>query len=137
MGDALKGLRQSINSVLSVRDKIGPLKLVWVVTRRWSGANVGAGVFSDFKTQMLPTPGVVQFSQDIRVREGGAIEAGDILLTNVSKVNYPNKSDIDSSALDKNVERFYVVGEDLYNVINTKEKYLTWDVLLRKRVGGK
>lgn len=120
------------DDLLSIRDDIGAaLKEVYIVTRTWSGEELGAGQPSEIKERMLPSPHIVEFSHSLRIREGGAVKQGDILLKMVSKNKYPNLSDVDLSGLPLNVEKLYEVGGKLYRPISVTERYVTWRVLLR------
>jgi hypothetical protein len=135
MSDALTGLRKSLNSILSIRDKVAIIHAVFQVTRRWSGSEIGEGEFVDEKVRMLPTPGFREFGNDVRLNEAGAIKQGDIILKGISKVNYPTEKDLDCSSADASTERFWLIDDKEYTTINIKESYLTWDVQVRKRSG--
>jgi hypothetical protein len=122
-----------VDSILSVRDQIGAaLKPVYLVTRTWSGSELGEGTASVTKTQMLPSPRVVEFKHDLRLVEGGFVKAGDILLKMVSKQSYATESLLDGTSNVANVEKLYEVGGILYRPINVREKHVTWTVLLRR-----
>lgn len=128
----IDSLLPAIDSILGVRDQIGAvIQPVYLVTRTWSGTQVGDGAATDTEAQLLPSPGLKNFAQDIRLREGGAVKQSDIILTNVSKNSY-TEAQLDGSSTGQNVEKFYRVGAKLYQVINVTEKYVTWDVQLRE-----
>lgn len=132
MSGVIDDILPDVDDILGVRDDIGAaLKPVSIVTRNWSGVELGAGDASEFKTPVLPSPRVVEFAHDLRIKEGGAVKQGDILLKMISKNKYPNQSDVDFSGLPPNVEKFYDVGGKLYRPFNVVEKFLTWNVLLR------
>lgn len=127
----ISDLLPAIDSILGVRDDIGAvIQPVYFVTRTWSGGAIGEGTPTDAEVQMLPSPGLKNFSHDVRLREGGVIKAGDIILQNVSKNSY-NEAELDGTSSGDGVEKLYRVGEKLYQVINVVEKYVTWDVQLR------
>jgi hypothetical protein len=128
----IDSLLPAIDSILGVRDSAGAaISPVYLVTRTWSGSEVGEGTATDVDTRMLPTPGLKNFSQNINLREGGAVKSGDIILKSVSKNSY-TLADLDGSSPSGNVEKFYLVGTKLYQVINVLESYVTWDVQLRE-----
>lgn len=130
----LDGLRANIDSILGVRDSIGAtFKTVSILTRTWSGTRVGDGSARDSVVLVSPTPQVTEYGNDVRIQEGGAVKQGDNLVKGISKQSYPLESDIDGSSTDPLVEKFYLLDDKVYTVINVKEKYLTWDVLLRER----
>lgn len=125
-------LNGSVNDILGVRDDLGvALKQVHMVTRSWSGLEPGDGEVSEVKTRVLPSPRVVEFKNDLRIVEGGAVQQGDILLKQISKQTYPTQDLVDGSSDSESVEKFYEVGHRLYRVVAVTEKQVTWTVLLR------
>lgn len=128
-----------LDDILSVRDCIGAvIKPVWFLTRTWytdAGLTIAAAAPEGFAKEsivrLLPSPAMKDYSQDIRLREGGAVKQGDIILDDISKAKYV-ESDLDATPLGANIERFYLVGTKLYQVINVTEKLLTWKVQLRQ-----
>lgn len=130
----LDNLQLDVDSVLAIRGQIGAvLKKVQFLTRTWSGTRVGDGSATDVVLDMFPAPAVKEFGNDLRIVEGGMVKQGDNLLSSVSKQSYPNESDIDCTTSGPLVEKFYIVGGKIHTVINVKEKYLTWDILVRER----
>src|ERR1039458_2578740 len=88
----ISSLLPSMDSILSIRDTLGAvIQPVFFVTRTWSGALIGDGVAVDTEVQMLPSPGLKNYAQDLRLKEGGSIKAGDIILTNVSRNKYTDR----------------------------------------------
>jgi hypothetical protein len=139
-----KGLIDSLlpvtDSILGVRDSIGAvIKPVYFFTRTWfsdSGKTTPATQPEGFATdatpvQMLPSPQIVDLSQDIRLKEGGAVKAGDIILKGISRSKFVI-GDLDGTTPGRNIEKFFLVGVKLYQVINVKESYLTFSVQLRE-----
>lgn len=126
-------LLSNVDSILGIRDDIGAaLKEVWLVTRAWRGSEPGDGTYVETKVRMLPSPRVVEYTDQARIREGGAVQQGDIMLKMISKQSFPEAADIDCSSGDASVEKFYEVGGSLYRVVSVTEKHVTWSVLLRK-----
>ena len=124
------GLMGSVDSILGIRDSIGAaLKEVSFYKRTWSGEEVGEGLSSSIVTSMKPSPRVVEYKDDFRVREGGVIKQGDIMLKMISK-NLYTESELNGIA-EKNIEMLFLVGEKLYRTVSVTEKHLTWNVLLR------
>ena len=82
--------------------------------------------------QILPSPRIVRFAQDLRLKEGGMIKQGDVQIKGISKNKYrlPALDVTTSGAM--NVLRLYQIGDKLYQVINVTEQYVTWDVMLRE-----
>lgn len=134
MSGLVGSLRKNVDAILGIRDSIGAiLKPVAIVTRTWTGTRVGDGDAHDSVDCLRPTPQIVEIGNDIRLQEGGAVKQGDNLVKGISRESYPLESDVDCTTNDPLVEKFYLLGETLYAVINVKERYLTWDVLLRER----
>lgn len=139
-----KGIRESllpsVDSILGIRDQIGAtIKTVYVVTRTWynepqfttPATQIGEGYAVDNESQLYPTPRIKDLSQDIRLREGGTVKQGDIILMGVSRNSFA-EMDLDGSSPSGNVEKLYRVGDKLYQVINVVENLLTWNVQLRE-----
>lgn len=126
-------LRQIVNPILGIRDDLGAVKAsVYLIARTWTGTEPGDGRFIDTETQVLPSPNIVMFMDDYRIKEGGAVQQGDIKLKWISKQSFPDRTMIDCSVESQNVERFYRVGNYLYRLIQVEEKLLSWNVLLRR-----
>lgn len=132
MSGIVDDLRLNVNGILKIRDDIGAaLKTVFMVTRTWSGTELGDGTSVEVRAQMLPSPRVVEFKSDVRIKEGGFVKVGDILLKMVSRQNFPHENMVDGTSEVPNIEKFYEVGGVLYRVINVATKHLTWNILLR------
>lgn len=135
----LQGFLGGVDAILGIRDATGLTKQpVFFVKRTWfsdsgkTNPSGGAeGYATDAVTQLLPTPGIKNFSQDIRLREGGAVKSGDIILTGVSGNRF-TEGQLDGSSSAANVENLFLVGGKLYQVINVTKKYVTFQVQLRE-----
>lgn len=130
---AIDGLKKSINSILAVRDKVGIIHEVFQVERTWSGEEAGVGHYSEIKTRIYPTPGIKEFSHELRLNEAGTVRQGDIILKGISKVNYPLEKDLETTTDSQNKEKFWLIDGKEYTTVFIKESYVTWDVQLRKR----
>ena len=132
MSNTVDSLKGCINSVLGVRDKIGAaLAPCKIVTRTWSGNEIGHGHYSDSEVGISPSPRIVDYGHSLSLREAGQYKSGDLLLRQISKQSFPNESDIDGRSGQSNVEKFYRVGSKRYQVIHIKDNHLWWDVHLR------
>lgn len=130
--DPLK-LTHCVHKALDTRELLGVrVADVHVVTRTWQGDRVGAGGYTDEALRMRPTPAIVDYSQNIRLQAGGAIQQGDLLLRQISKHEYPNRMDVDGSSSSELVEKFYDIGGKLYQVINVTEHLYWWNVQVRQ-----
>jgi hypothetical protein len=129
--DSLKS--DALDDILAVREQLGAdLAKVRIITRTWNGVEVGDGDYMDQAAEMHPAPGVKDLSHSYRVAQGGAFQQGDLMLTMISKNKYPEKLDVDLSCTDPLVEKFYEVNGNLYRVITVVEKYVVWDVQVRR-----
>jgi len=134
-----KAMLKGIDAILSVRDVVGAIiQPIFFVTRTWysdSGLTIAAnqpeGFAKDSVVQVLPSPGMKQFNQDIRLREGGSIKAGDIILTALSKNKFA-ESDLDGTSSSGNIQKFYLIGVKLYQVISVTQRHVTFDVQVRE-----
>lgn len=138
-GGIQEALLPAIDDILCAVESVGAfVKKVSFVTRTWYtdsakttlGTTVG-GFATDVVESMCPNPTMKDYSQDIRLREGGVVKQGDIILKNVSKNKYAEE-DLDGSTSAPNIEKFYLVGAKLYQVINVTEELVTWRVQLRE-----
>ena len=128
----IDSLKECSDSILSIRDSIGAaMKPMFFVTRTWTGEEPDDGSFEDVETPLLPTPHIVDLSQNYRALEAGVVKQGDILLKMLSKQEYPDKSVFESTSDSRSIEKFIRVGEVLYQTISIRERYLTWNVQLR------
>ena len=104
-----KGIIDSLlpvaDDVLSLRDTLGAvIDKVFFLTRTWSGDEVGAGTPVDTLEQLLPSPCLKRYDWDLRLREGGNVKAGDILLKGISLNKY-TEADLDGTAPAANIEK--------------------------------
>jgi len=135
----VSGLLKGIDGVLGARDAVGAIiDPVYLLTRTWysdSGFTTPATQPEGFAkdsapVQILPSPMMKEYSQDVRLREGGSIKAGDIILKGISQNKYTFEA-LDTSDVE-NVEKFYLIGVKLYQIINVTKKYVTFDVQVRE-----
>lgn len=121
------------DDILGLRDDLGALKHpIYILTRTWAGQEIGDGAAVDSSAQILPTPYLVDYSHSIKLREGGAIREGDIVLKMISKQSYPNEDQIDCSTATKKIEKFYYINGKMYEVISVTSEYVYWNVHLRR-----
>lgn len=135
----IQGMLKGIDGVLGARDAVGAvIQPIFLLTRTWyvdaeltTAAGQPEGFAKDSAVQVLPSPGMKQFSQDIRLREGGSIKAGDIILTDISKNRY-KESDLDGSTSAENIQILFKIGVKIYQVINVTQSYVTFSVQVRE-----
>ena len=134
MSTLLKCITKGYESALKVKEQLGvSFKRVSIVTRTWN-KEIGSGTPKDTEIEITPRPCVNDPAHDIRLQEAGAIKEGDLIVTEILKLHYPDESFIDAQTNpDKqNIERFYKIGDYLYKSIHVKEKFATWEVHVRR-----
>lgn len=135
----IDSLLPSVDSILGIRDSIGAvIKPTFFLTRTWytdatyrTLSNGIEGFPKDVIVKLLPSPKITEITQDIKAREGGAVKNGDIMLDSVSRSKF-KESDLDGSSPSTNIEKLYVVGDKIYQVVKVAEKYLTWRIVLKE-----
>lgn len=133
MAELIKDLLSITDSILGVRDELGAaIHKVFIVTKTWPSGEVGNGDPIIERVPFLPSPGLKNLSHDLEALQGGNYQQGDIILTNCSKQSYPTEPDVSLEQDDPAVEKFYELNGKLYQVINVVEKYITWDIQIRK-----
>lgn len=133
MSNIVNEILSCTDEILGLRDDLGAIKhLVYVLTRVWSGAELGSGAAVDQLEQILPTPYLIDYSHSLKIREGGKIKEGDIVLKMISKQTYTEERMIDCSVTDKKTEKYYYINGRLYNVISVTYDYVYWNVHIRK-----
>ena len=126
------GLKDCIDAALSVRDKIGAkIHDVFIVTRTWTGEDIGDGQSSETEIQVLPTPEIVDYSLNIRLPTGGSIRQGDLILKGISCNRFTAK-ELHTQTEQDTVEKFYKINNELYEVIHITERFVTFEVQVRK-----
>jgi hypothetical protein len=133
MTDFIEDIKAIANDALQAVDEIGAIKsYVYQITRTWTGSEPGDGTATEIKTQILPTPLIYDLSHDLRLVEGGIFKQGDLILRMISQYNYPNENDVNCFSNDSKIEKFYEIDDDLYQVINVRKDYATWNVHVRR-----
>lgn len=126
-------IEDAVDCALECKDELDlDLCKVSMVTRFWSGETVGRGKAKDEVCEVYPNPSVITFNHDLRLKEGGHVKSGDILIKSISRKRYPLESDVDGSVGDESCEKFYLICDKLYTVISVEKKIATWEVLVRR-----
>jgi len=132
MSGIVDDILECTDDILGLRDDLGVIKdLVYILTRVWPGKK-GVGNPVDSLAPILPTPYLVDLSHSLRLREGGLIKQGDILVKHISKQSYATEDLIDCTVEDDKTEKFYYFGGRLYSVISVEKEYVYWNVQVRK-----
>lgn len=108
-----------------------------VVTRTWSGSQLGEGTFTDVELAITPKPKLTLPEPTMTTHEGGAFEIGDLIINKVSARKYTRSQLGDptpAAPLANNVIQFWRKdGDEAYDVISTELRYLHWRVHLRPK----
>lgn len=131
--DTKAAILDCIDAALSVRECLNlQLADVSIVTRTWTGRRVGDGTYTETVQLVTPTPGIKNYSHDVRVSEAGAIKSGDLVLTGISKKAFPEEKTLRTQTNIRNVEKLVKVGPHYYRTISVVEHLVTWDIQVRK-----
>lgn len=123
----------SLDEILSIRESLGAiLHRVYLVKRTWDGSQIGDGNYSDEVIEIKPAPKIKDYSQSIHISQGGVIESGDLIIEMISKNQFPHEKEINAKSEDPSLEIFYMIGDQFYRVISIIEKYLVWNVQVRR-----
>jgi hypothetical protein len=134
MSGIISSLKPNIDDILGVRDEVGAaLKVCKIVTRSWSGSELGDGIATNVSTTISPSPRVVEFSFDRKLPEGGAVKHGDVYLKLISKNQFSSVNQVDGTVENPSIEKFYDVGGIKFEVVAVTEKHLWWNVHLRRK----
>jgi len=104
---------------------------VYFLTRTWSERK-GRGTPEDDLIKIDPNPFISDLSHSLRIREGGKVKQGDVFLKYLPKNLFPDEDSVNASSIDELVEKFYVIDNELYEVISVVEGYAYWNVQIRK-----
>lgn len=133
MSGLLDCVQDAVDCALECKDDLGlDLCDVSILTRTWSGEEVGRGRATDEVCKISPNPSVIEFNHDLRLKEGGAIKQGDILVKSISRGSYQDELEINCRTDENNVEKFYLICDKLYNVISVRKRIATWEVQVRR-----
>lgn len=113
-------------------DEVAGLRLSTVVvrTRTWSGAELGRGMATDADLELAPRPRVRDPDPRWRSAAAGKFEDGDRVVDKVSATY--TQDELDGGGLAAGAEVFWLVDDEPYRVIGVDEKYLGWEVHLRR-----
>ena len=138
MKTLIESLRESINPILEVRDFLGAEKhKSYIMTRKWSGQIVGEGVASDSIEMIVPSPSITDVTFNHKIREGGKVREGDLMLKMVSKQTFSTRDLIDGTTSSESEEKFYFINREVFQVVQVTEDHLWWNVTVRKNLSDK
>lgn len=131
-----------MDSILGIRDDIGAVihtvhilkRTRQVVDPDLDGFSGGSDPVDEIETNILPTPRVVDYSHSLRLKEAGNIKQGDLVLKQISKNLFTREivECLNRAGESKNIERYYLINNALYTVISVSERYLWFDVQIRR-----
>jgi len=104
---------------------------VYLLTRTWL-ARKGRGNPVDVITKIDPNPYISDYSHSQRIREGGSIKQGDLIIKYLPFNIFPLESDVNNKTGSDLIEKYYVLDNELYEVISIVKGYAYWNVQIRK-----
>lgn len=129
-----KSLLKCINKILHSKECADALvHKVFHVERIWSGDHIGDGKYRDFKTEIYPTPSIIDYSHNLMASQGGNIQSGDLLLQGISKANYDRKF-LSPQTDSPNIERWFIIEDREYRAVSITEHLVTFNVLVRTKI---
>ena len=84
-----------------------------------------------FYSQVLPTPIIQDYSHNIRLLEGGAVQQGDLILTNIPKSIY-NEESLETATEEGTREKYWVINGLAYTTVRIVRNYLSFNVQIRR-----
>lgn len=134
-------LISSLDSVLKIREDLGAEKHFVYILKRENPAPKELEGFGEkgqikdiLELKIFPSPRIMDYSHSLRLKEGGNIRQGDLVLKMISKNQY-KKEDIDlslKSGESKEIQRYYYINKEIYNLISITEDHCWFNIQVRK-----
>ena len=104
---------------------------VYLLTRKWKERK-GQGKPTDVVIKIDPNPYISDYSHSLRIKEGGNVKQGDLFLKYLPKNLFPTEDTVNCKTSGPLEEKFYVIEDELYEVISVVKGYAYWNVQIRK-----
>ncbi len=104
---------------------------VYLLTRTWKERK-GRGKPTDELTKVDPNPFISDYSHSLRLKEGGNIKQGDLIIKYLPKNLFPDENSVNLISNDEKIEKFYVLEKELYETVSIIKGYAYWNVQIRK-----
>lgn len=104
---------------------------VYFLVRTWDERK-GKDDPVDTFTKINPNPYISDMSHSLRLREGGKVKQGDLFIKYLPKNIYPTEDTVNCSTENELEEKFYIIDNELYEVISVVKGYAYWNVQIRK-----
>ena len=122
-----------IDCALAAVDDLGlNIAKVGLFKRVWSGDKLGQGKPTDSAEYFSPTPRIRQIRQAHSNKEGGLEKRGDIIIKMLSKSQYPEKDILEAISEKQNEEIYYIINDELYELVEVTEMVTHWNVIVKK-----
>jgi hypothetical protein len=106
-------------------------ELVYLVTKAWP-ERIGRDEPVIEKVKVDPNPYIGDFNHDLRLREGGKIKQGDLMLKYIPFSKYPSEDDVNCKTDSELIQKYYYIDGYLYNVISISKGWAYWNIQIRK-----
>ena len=127
----IDSIRELVPRIYKIRDEIGAVKeKVYILKRTWKD-EIGVGNFTETFDQMLPSPGITNLTLEKNVSKHGTKIKADIMLRGIPMASYKYE-DIDDNPKHSLIEKFYLLGDYLHNVVSIEKTLVSYNVFLRK-----
>ena len=131
MTNLVERLRDKADRFFAVRERVGYKQKVYLLTRTWPGPRVGTGQPTNAVTRIKPAPGIRDLSHRRQISTHGETIAGDIVLTGIA-FNLYSEELLGNTTNTPLTEKFYLIDGKTYSVANVSQKFVSWEVVLKK-----
>lgn len=104
---------------------------VYLLTRVWAERK-GRGTAIDTIVKIDPNPYISDMSHSLKITEGGKIKQGDLFIKYLPKNIFPTEDTVNCKTDSELEEKFYIIDNELYEVISVSKGYAYWNVQIRK-----
>ena len=104
-----------------------------VVKRTWSGARLGLGTVTEETLVLDPVPKLMGPESQMWMAEAGLHERGDLAVRKISATYTKEQlADYTDTPLAANVEHYWLVDGQPFDVVSTEKRAFEWRVQLRR-----
>ncbi len=104
---------------------------VYLLTRTWKERK-GRGKPKDEVIKIDPNPYIGDYSHSARIKEGGNIKQGDLFIKYLPKKLLDSENLVNNKSDSELIEKFYVIEDELYEVVSIVKGFAYWNIQIRK-----
>ena len=129
-GNIIDRFRARSSKFYSIRERVGYLQKVYILTRTWANA-IGSGNYTDSVVRVVPTPGISNLEHRRMVTSHGETSGGDIHLTGIAYDLYDEQK-LGNVPTSKKQEKFFLINGKTYVTVSIDQRASSWSVVLKK-----